>query len=533
VSAYQPYQAYPGQAPVLATPPPVLVAISEPVPQRRVTVAFRLILAIPQVFVLHFVLIGAFFVAFIGWWGALFTGRLPQFAVTYLSGMVRWSTRVEAYCFLLTDVYPPFTFDDDPTYPVRVAIPEPQRLNRAAVFFRYFLAFPVSLLSAILLYGCGTLAAFIAWLIALVTGQLPPSLYLAYAAVVRFQARYYSYLFMLTPAYPGGLYGDKPGTVAWADVLPAAPGFGTPGMAYGNPADSAPQGYGAPPAYGSPQGYGPTQYGSPQGSPDPQGYGTPQGYGAPQAYGSPQGYGPTQYGSPQGSPNPQGYGTPQGYGPPQAYGSPQGYGAATGYGAPAPGYGAPAGYGPAGGYNVRPVFQPATWLLPLTAGARNLVTTFIVLGALLYGGATAVNISSFGSVSFGSVSSIDDSATATVALDQLNSSYATLSNSLTALSKATSACAGLTCVTKEDAKAASAFGTFSDQLANTTVPAGAAADKAKLAATAAASQRDFTQLSEATSAGQYQSTVASSGYQQTLNTFDSDFNALTAKLQSY
>ena len=138
---------------------------------------------------------------------------------------------------------------------MRVAFPEPQRLNRAAVFFRYFLGIPAGLLAGIVLVGASTLMAFIAWLIALVAGQLPPSLYLAYVAVIRFMTRYYSYLWMLTPAYPGGLYGDKPGAVAWADERPAvqAPGFGapgqaygTPGSAYGNPADSAPQGYGAP-----------------------------------------------------------------------------------------------------------------------------------------------------------------------------------------------------------------------------------------------------------------------------------------------
>ena len=106
-----------------------------------------------------------------------------------MSGLLRWTTRVNAYYYLLTDVYPPFTFDDDPSYPVRVAIPEPQRLNRAEVFFRYFLALPVAIVAAIVLWCAGTLMAFIAWLIVLVAGQLPPSLHLAYPAVIRFQTR--------------------------------------------------------------------------------------------------------------------------------------------------------------------------------------------------------------------------------------------------------------------------------------------------------------------------------------------------------
>ncbi|HEY1666836.1 MAG TPA: DUF4389 domain-containing protein, partial [Trebonia sp.] len=216
MTAYSPYQAYPGPAPVLSSPPPILVAAAEPAPQRRVTVFFRFILAIPHLFVLYWLYFAAGFVLFVGWWGALFTGRLPQFAVTYMSGLLRWGTRVNAYYYLLTDVYPPFTFDDDPSYPVRVAIPEPQRLNRFEVFFRYILVLPAAIVAGVAIWGASTLMAFIAWLITLVAGQLPPSLYLAYLAVIRFQTRCSGYLWMLTSAYPGGVYGDKPGAVAWA-----------------------------------------------------------------------------------------------------------------------------------------------------------------------------------------------------------------------------------------------------------------------------------------------------------------------------
>ena len=75
MTAYSPYQAYPGPAPVLRAPPPILVAAAEPAPQRRVTVFFRFILAIPHSFVLYWLVFAAGFVPFIGWWGALFTGR--------------------------------------------------------------------------------------------------------------------------------------------------------------------------------------------------------------------------------------------------------------------------------------------------------------------------------------------------------------------------------------------------------------------------------------------------------------------------
>ena len=152
-----------------------------------------------------------------------------------------------AYELLLTDAYPPFTFDDDPAYPVRLALPEPQRLNRAAVFFRMILAIPASIVGSVVAFGASTLMIFIAWLITLVAGRLPASLHGAFTAVVRYEVRYYAYWWMLTPTYPGGLFGDKPGIPTWADqpaapTAPAAPGYGTAESVYG----SAPGGYGAP-----------------------------------------------------------------------------------------------------------------------------------------------------------------------------------------------------------------------------------------------------------------------------------------------
>ncbi|MGH3265102.1 MAG: DUF4389 domain-containing protein, partial [Trebonia sp.] len=419
-----------------------------------------------------------FFVGFLGWWGALFTGRLPEFAVTYLSGVVRWSTRVAAYEYLLTDVYPPFTFDDDPAYPVRVAIPEPQRLNRAAVFFRVILVFPVSILIIVAALGAGTLVLFIAWLITLVAGQLPPSLYLAYTALTRFQTRYAGYLWMLTPTYPVGLYGDKPGAMAWADqVSPVqAPGFGAPGAAFENPDVGGPQGY------SSPQGFG----------------------GAAPGDGNPQTYDPAQE-----------YGTPTpGYGPPQGYGAPApSYGPPMGYPAPTPGYGAPAGYG------ALPAFQPLTWLLSLTSTAKRWLTTFIVIGALVFGGYAAIYAMVIGSA----VGTLNNASATATALEQLTNANITLGNNLNAWEEATKSCnQTLACVTREDSKGASAYGTFATQVSAVQVPASSAADKAKLVSAATAAQRDFTQLGKSTSVDKYNATIASDGLQQTMNAVDQD-----------
>jgi Domain of unknown function (DUF4389) len=469
VTGYSPYQAYPGSAPVIESPPPILFAVADPVPQRRVTVFFRFFLLVPHIIVLGILGMVGGLVAFVGWWGALFTGRLPDFAVTFLSGLLRWSARVSAYEFLLTDVYPPFTLDDDPSYPVRVAIPEPQRLNRAAVFFRYFLAFPAALLLALITWGAGTIVVFIAWLITLITGQMPPSLHQAYVAVLRFQLRYTGYYYMLTPAYPGGLHGDLPGAVAWADGPSAAqaPGFGTqaPGFGAPGPAYGVPQGYESAPGYGAP------------------GYGAP-GYGAPTA-----GYDPTV-----------------------------GYGASAASGVPA-GYNSP-----------RPAFQPATWLLQLTTGARKLVTSFIVIGALF----VVVYIVAAVLLIALSAGAVNNNNTAATAIPELNSSYNTLTSSMNTWEQAQTSCnQNLTCVTKADGKAATAFSTFSSQLSATAVPSTSDAEKAKLSAVSASAAQDFSQLSHATSVAQYQSIVSGTGVQSTLTSFESDYTTLINKLQTY
>lgn len=132
-------------------PASALVAFAGPAPQARLTVAVRIFMVIPQFVVLALLSLAAYVVTVIGWFGALFTGRLPVFAADFLTGYLRWMTRVYAYTFLLTDVYPPFSLDDV-DYPVRVAV-APGRLNRLAVLFRFFLLIPCGIVVTVLSYG--------------------------------------------------------------------------------------------------------------------------------------------------------------------------------------------------------------------------------------------------------------------------------------------------------------------------------------------------------------------------------------------
>jgi len=225
------YYAPPAGAPATTGRPqgplPVLVAFAGPGRQSRLTVLVRIFMAIPQLIVLGLLGLAAYVVMIIGWFGALFTGRLPAFAADFLTGYLRWMTRVYAYTLLLTGVYPPFSLDDA-DYPVRVAA-APGRLNRLAVLFRIFLLIPCWIVTTIVSYGAFTIVGFVSWLIVLITGRMPEPLHQALAATLRYQVRTFAFAVMLTSAYPAGLFGDLPsrarsddGEAAWSLVLSGA-----------------------------------------------------------------------------------------------------------------------------------------------------------------------------------------------------------------------------------------------------------------------------------------------------------------------
>jgi hypothetical protein len=47
----------------------------------------------------------------IAFFAVLFTGRWPEGLRSFVVGVMRWGTRVNAYLLLLTDKYPPFSLD--------------------------------------------------------------------------------------------------------------------------------------------------------------------------------------------------------------------------------------------------------------------------------------------------------------------------------------------------------------------------------------------------------------------------------------
>jgi hypothetical protein len=80
--------------------------------RNRLTVAFRIILAIPQIIVLGLLSLAAFVVYVIAFFAVLFTGRWPEGLRVFNLNVIRYQLRVESYLFLVTDVYPPFALSE-------------------------------------------------------------------------------------------------------------------------------------------------------------------------------------------------------------------------------------------------------------------------------------------------------------------------------------------------------------------------------------------------------------------------------------
>lgn len=89
---------------------PAHLVLAEPPPQRnRLTVFFRIPLAIPHLILLGLLSVVWAFTTAVAWLMILLTGRYPELLYGFALGMLAWTTRVEAYLLLLQEEYPPFT----------------------------------------------------------------------------------------------------------------------------------------------------------------------------------------------------------------------------------------------------------------------------------------------------------------------------------------------------------------------------------------------------------------------------------------
>jgi hypothetical protein len=181
---------------------PVVLDFDPPAPQSRVTVFFRCFMPIPHIVVLYFLGIAQAVVAFLAWFAILFTGRYPAGMFGFSVGVLRWQTRVNAYTWLLTGRYPPFSMDDDGAYPVRVSVTvATEGRNRLTTFFRPLMVIP-HFIVLIFVAIAAAVVLFISWFAALFTAQVPEGMHNFLGGVTRWSTRVSAYMMLLTDEYP-------------------------------------------------------------------------------------------------------------------------------------------------------------------------------------------------------------------------------------------------------------------------------------------------------------------------------------------
>ena len=204
---------------------PIRLVVADDLGRSRLTVFFRLLLAIPVLVWVTLWGIAAFVVGFVNWLAVLIEGRVPEILHDFVAGYVRYATQVSAYVFLAANPYPWFRGQDG--YPVDLEIDPPERQSRWTGLFRLLLAVPALVLAAVLgggissgsggasssaqgneyaawsglsAAGVAAVAAFLAWFFILARGRAPRGLRDLVAYAVGYAAQALGYLLLLTSA---------------------------------------------------------------------------------------------------------------------------------------------------------------------------------------------------------------------------------------------------------------------------------------------------------------------------------------------
>ena len=199
---------YPNSDPAQAEPyaelpeHPVRLVVTDDLERPRLTVLFRLFLAIPHVLWWTLWAVAASVVAVAAWFLALVLGRVPDPLHRFLAAFVRYSTHLLAFVYVLGRRFPGFTGRVG-TYGVDLEIAPAARQRRWKTLVRIFLAFPALLLGSAL-GGVALLVAVLAWWYALATARMPEGLRNLGASCLRYSAQTYAYLLVVTDRYPYG-----------------------------------------------------------------------------------------------------------------------------------------------------------------------------------------------------------------------------------------------------------------------------------------------------------------------------------------
>jgi hypothetical protein len=190
---------------------PVRLVVADDLERSRLTVFFRLLLALPHLVWLVLWSIVAFVAAIVNWLVTLIRGISPGALHRFLAAYVRYVVHVQAFVYLAGNPFPGFTGAAG-RYPIDVEIAPVERQRRWTVLLRLILVVPALLVGGALAAvpggaGSGTggvaaTVAFLAWFAALVRGRMPRGFRDLIAYALQYSAQLAGYLFLLTDRYP-------------------------------------------------------------------------------------------------------------------------------------------------------------------------------------------------------------------------------------------------------------------------------------------------------------------------------------------
>jgi hypothetical protein len=205
---------------------PVRLAVEDDLQRNRLTVFFRLLLAIPHFIWFFLWSIAAFLASIVNWFATLVAGRPPSWLHRFLCAYIRYGVHLGAYVYLTANPYPGF-LGEEGSYPIDVGLPaEPQIQTRWKTLIRIILAIPAFFLAAVLGGGIGfwytggsrrgsarnsgfgsggllaLVCAFLGWWASLFLGRMPRGLRDAGAYGVGYGAQVRAYTLLITDRYP-------------------------------------------------------------------------------------------------------------------------------------------------------------------------------------------------------------------------------------------------------------------------------------------------------------------------------------------
>jgi hypothetical protein len=198
----------------------VRLVLTDDLRRSRLTVFFRLFLAIPHYFWLSWWSFAVVVTALTQWLVTLIRGRPAEPLNSFHMHYVRYGVHVTAYLGLVANPFPGFrgepAYLGEPRYPINIEIEPAERQPRLSAALRLLIALPAlaymgfldgggpgtSYLVGPLGGGIVVTVAFLGWFACLARAQMPRGMRNLSAYALRYTAEVYLYVLLVTRTYP-------------------------------------------------------------------------------------------------------------------------------------------------------------------------------------------------------------------------------------------------------------------------------------------------------------------------------------------